>query len=122
MNTSSALILSLALLAFPAFSNSPVPTKEPDRAELTNADMQKLARDAVESATVRDSKTRKPPRLKIRLKNGSDCTLEVGRDRQTRCIETGQVFNALIVQCDSMPPQLRARCEAAQSTMPSKGR
>jgi hypothetical protein len=95
---------------------------QPAGAEAKNADYQELAREAVELTQNKDPKTRQGTASKIRLKDGSTCTLQIGTDRQARCVETGKAFNALIVQCGSMPQQLRARCEAAQSTSTPKGR
>jgi hypothetical protein len=94
----------------------------PAGAETKKADYQELAREAVELAQSKDPKARQGTASKIRLKDGSTCTLQIGDDRQARCVETGKAFNALIVQCGSMPQQLRARCEAAQSISTPKGR
>ena len=107
--------MSLALLAGPTVAAD---TKQADPGK---TEWQNLVRDAMEIAGKKDPNTSQPPALKLKLKNGSNCTLDVGTDRQARCAETGQVFNGLIVYCDSMPPQLRARCEAVQSTGKSKG-
>ncbi|MEQ1516231.1 MAG: hypothetical protein ABL931_07060 [Usitatibacteraceae bacterium] len=83
---------------------------------------QELAREAIELAKNQDAKNKQAPASKVRLKDGSNCTLKIGSDRQARCAETGKAFNALIVQCGTMPQQLRARCEAAQSNSTPKGR
>ena len=120
MNTIRLLIFSTAILG--QLLLSAAIANEPDRNELKNANWQELAREAIKLAKNKDSKSSQATPAKIRLKNGNTCTLKIGRDRQARCTETGQVFNALIVQCNTMPPQLRARCEAAQSTTQSKER
>ena len=110
---SISLAISLVVAA-PALAAAPQPA-DPGKTE-----WQKLVREAIEIAAKKDPKSTQPPALKLKLQNGNSCTLEVGLDRQARCAETGQVFNGLIVHCDSMPSQLRARCDAAQSTGKSK--
>ena len=115
MKISRLLALSMALPGLLAISGYAA-ANQPVGAEPQNADDQDLAREAVELAQNIDPKTRQRTASRIRLKDGSTCTLRIGNDRQARCVETGKAFNALIVQCGSMPQQLRARCEAAQST------
>lgn len=115
------LIAVTGLLAIPAIPGHAA-TNQPAGAEPRNADDQDLAREAVELAQSKDPKARQRTASKIRLKDGSTCTLQIGNDRQARCVETGKAFNALIVQCGTMPQQLRARCEAAQSISTPKGR
>lgn len=112
------LIAVTGLLAIPGYAA----TTHSAGAEPQSGDNQDLAREAVELAQSKDPKARQRTASKIRLKDGSTCTLRIGNDRQARCVETGKAFNALIVQCGSMPQQLRARCEAAQSISTPKGR
>lgn len=122
MNTIRLLIFSTAMLGLSSLSNTSATAAESARTGIMRADWQKLAREAVELAKAKDPKTRQANPAKLRLKDGTTCTLEIGRNRQARCAENGQGFNALSVQCNTMPPQLRARCDAAQSTTQSKER
>jgi hypothetical protein len=122
MKTIRLLIISTALSGLMSLPDAAATSNESDPDEIRNAKWQALVRDAVAMATNKDSKTNREAPLKIRLKDGTSCTLNIGRDRQARCIETGQAFTALVVQCKTMPQQLRARCEAAQSTIHPKER
>jgi hypothetical protein len=122
MKTIRLLIFLTAMSGLRALPPAVATENESEPNEIRNANWQALAREFVALAKSKDSNTNQVTPPKIRLKDGTTCTLNIGRDRQARCTETGQVFNALVVQCKTMPPQLRARCEATQSTRQSKER